>query len=192
MFKKTIIIILFLLFSIVFSSCSKQEVIEINKNQSIQKEGIQVDNEKSSESQTEELVEEKQISLKNLLIEMDGYKCHWSIEKADQNNDADAENINEEAGSGIEKGEIYIKEGNFYQEVKIQQNSQKITVNIIKNENGVYQWNSMMNQGTKMSLEKAQSMEVIDLEKTLDFNCEKIEIEDEIFNSPQDIKFIQF
>jgi hypothetical protein len=192
MFKKTIIIILFLLFSIVFSSCSKQEVIEINKNQSIQKEGIQVDNEKSSESQTEELVEEKQISLRNLLMESDSYKCHWSIEKADQNNDADAENINEEAGSGIEKGEIYIKEGNFYQEVKIQQNSQKITVNIIKNENGVYQWNSMMNQGTKMSLEKAQSMEVIDLEKTLDFNCEKIEIEDEIFNSPQDIKFIQF
>jgi HD superfamily phosphohydrolase len=173
------------------------EIVEINNfNEAENIEKAQDDKQNEDNNQEYSAIEQdqfKNLSFGDLLNLNQNLKCSWEIEKQEFSQDADVENSNENISGGKEKGEIYISTNNFLQKKEIQENSQKITVNILKKDDWVYQWSSISKQGTKMTPSKAQSMEVLTLDRRLDFNCEEIlDLEENMFNLPIDIKFIQF
>ncbi len=186
--------ILALFLFLFFSGCSREIVIE---KEQVDKGGGVINVEDNWENKSKENYRLEEIgeivSFKELLDKNKNLKCFWEIEKEEIDQDAEVENIDEEIFGGIEEGEIYISANNFLQKIKIQENSQKIVVNILKKGDWIYQWSSISKQGTKMTLDKAQSTKKIDLNKKLNFNCENMEnLKEGFFELPLDIKFIQF
>jgi len=182
------------LFLIVFfTGCSREMIVDKNQNQKDSQvvpekqetETIQTNSNKENLGDFE--------NIKEILNQNKTLKCQWLIEKVEQSNDADEENINQGSGGGIEKGEIYVKEGDFFQEIEITENSRKTVIKTLKKGDWFYQWNSLVdNQGMRMPFEKAKYSEFLKINKVYDWNCQEISNLEDIFQIPEGINFFNF
>jgi hypothetical protein len=200
MFKKTLVLILVFLLGILFFVYFKSktvEKIEINNYREIENiEKAQDDKQNEDNNREHSTIEQdqfKNLSLEDLLNLGQALECSWSVEKAEISQDADAENVDEEASGGTEKGRIFFQGGDFFQEVEITENSVKTVIKSLKQGNWFYQWNSLVtNQGMKMSFERAKNSEFLKMNKIYDWNCQEFSGSEDIFQIPEEIKFLNF
>ena len=191
--NKILVFFAFLFFAVLVSGCSEKKTEIYFNNQQQEKAGESVEDslKSSSEEITENIGAVNEKSIQNLLSKNSNFYCTWKIEKAEVNEDAEVDNEDEEATGGIEENEIFVQGNNFLKKTKIQENSRTTEVNVLGLENQVYSWNSLIAQGTKMSLEDAQNNEIIDLNISFDWICEEANISAEIFEIPTEIEFIE-
>jgi hypothetical protein len=197
MFKKVLVLILFLLgfvlFFIYYNSIKIKE-IEINKQKKVENvEKLESDDQNEENNQESPTIDYEKISLRDLIALDQNLECSWRIEKAEISQDADAENVDEEDSGGIEKGKIFFKEGDFFQETEITENSRKTFIKTLKKGDWFYQWNSLVaNQGVKMSFERAKNSEFLKMDKAYDWNCQEFSDSEDVFKIPEGIRFLNF
>jgi hypothetical protein len=200
MFKKISGLILVFLLGVLFLVYFKSktvEKIEINNRKEVENiEKVESDEQTKDNNQESLTIEQdqfKNMSLENLLNLGQDLECSWSVKKAEISQDADAENVDEEASGGIEKGKIFFQGGDFFQEVEITENSVKTVIKTLKQGDWFYQWNSLVaNQGMKMSFERAKNSEFLKMNKIYDWNCQEFSGSEDIFQIPEEIKFLNF
>ncbi len=183
-----------------FSGCSKKTI-----EMEAQKQEIMIENQESIDDSlnvdSDEIIELEQPvfeegtgtetgTIQMLLARKENLKCSWRVEKAETIEDADIDNEDEDAGGGVEDGFIYIGDGKFKQEIKINESSREIAVNILNDGKFVYQWSSISEQGTKTEINSAQEIGVLDEERNYFWNCENWELDENIFQIPTDISFV--
>jgi hypothetical protein len=200
MFKKLLVLILFILagVSFLFYYQSKNvKKIEINNQEETENSEDLGENDQDEENNSQDsLVNEgqfKNMSFGDLLNLGQDLECSWSVEKAEISQDADAENVDEDASGGTEKGRIFFQGGDFFQEVEITENSVKTVIKTLKQGDWFYQWNSLVNnQGMKMSFERAKNSEFLKINKIYDWNCQEFSGLEDIFQIPEGIRFLNF
>jgi hypothetical protein len=186
-----------------FSGCSKNEVGMTSESEEIKKEEIKNERQESVDSslrvddnnliQTEKSSSESKVrtkSIQDLLNRNENLKCSWRIEKAEVVEEADIDNEDEDETGGVAEIVMYIAGEKFKQEIAIEENSRENMVNILNDGEMVYQWSSIIDQGVKMTTEKAQELGVIEYEKNYAWNCEKWTVDESIFAKPANIEFI--
>ncbi len=184
-------IIGFFLIAVIFLGGCSGKKVELKTNN---------ENKKVDGNQEEQVVakEEFQNSFKyqtiqDLLDQEKDLECYWRIEKAEVLADADEENVNEDASGGIEEGRIFLKEGDFFQEIQITENSRKTVIKTLKNGDWFYQWNSLVaDQGVKMLFARAKDSEFLKINKVYDWNCQKFSGSEDVFQVPEGIRFLNF
>lgn len=188
MFKKFLIAGIFLIAIVFFGGCSEKKI------------ELEIQEEKVVENQESQVVFEEEIqdsfqgqTIQELLNQNENLECSWKIEKAEISADADVENVDEEASGGIEEGQIYFKEGQFFQEVQITENSRKTVIKTFKKRDWFYQWNSLVaDQGVKMPFARAKDSEFLKINKVYDWNCQEFSDAEDFFQVPEGIKFLNF
>lgn len=202
MFKKILFLLLLILLTsfalfVYYQSSTKVKKIEINNKQKVEiTEEFDDKNQVEENSENDSLVDEsrfKNLSFKDLMNLGQNLKCSWGVEKTEISQDADAENVDEEASGGKEDGEVFFKDGDFFQEVQITENSIKTVIKTLKKGEWFYQWNSLVaNQGIKMPFNRAENSEFLKINKVYNWNCEEFfEVED-VFQIPTEIRFLNF
>ncbi len=182
-----------------FSGCLKNEIEMTPESE----EEIKKERQESVDSslkvnddnlvQTEKLSSELKVettSIQDLLGKNANLKCSWRIEKAEVIEEADIDNEDEDATGGVAEIIMYIAGEKFKQEIAIEENSRENMVYLLNDGEMIYQWSSIITQGVKMSVEKAQELGVIDYNKTYAWNCEEWTMDESLFVKPANIEFI--
>jgi|GEM_PF-1522983 len=193
--KLTIFVGLVLMIGL-FSGCVKKsdEMVLEKQEPSMENESKQVetnDGMAGGDSAEAKTYSGEAKTIKELLGVEDGLKCVWRVEMAEVTEDADVDNTDEDATGGSLEGIIYVDDGKFKQEVKINENGRENQVNVIGEGDWVYQWSTLIAQGTKMRMAQADQIDAIDLDKEYGWNCEIWEAEADFFKVPENIKFIE-
>lgn len=183
----------FYLFLVLFLAGCSERSLELEFNDSV---SVNESIDESLKSSNKEIIREtetvKKGSIQSLIDENKSFRCTWKIEKEEVSEDADVENEDEEAAGGVEEGILYVRGNDFFREVKVKENSRESYVKVLGKEGKIFQWSSLFDQGTTMTLNQAINNEIIDLNRSYDWGCEKIQLEDSLFEVPDDVQFIQF
>jgi len=187
-----------ILLVLVFSGCATDQIevpSNLNQKSNEVETSLKVDSDKIVETNIEDSPmindEEKGASIQELLDRNEGVKCTWRVEKQEVIEDADNENLDEEATGGIEEGVFYADQGRFKQEIKIKENTRENLVNLLSDGENIYQWNTITPQGTYVALGKAGEIEIINLNKKNNWECEVWSDLDFNWEVPADLEFIK-
>jgi outer membrane lipoprotein-sorting protein len=125
-------------------------------------------------------VEEKGVSVKDLLTAGDQQKCSWTVNNEDQRM----------------TGEIWIRDKKFKQTIGINNpGAEKIEVVAVFDGQWIYTWNSQTKTGTKVKVEPSSEtgsrdiLNSINVNKKYEYDCQQAAVSEEEMAVPSDVRF---